>query len=680
MFRFAILTKLVVFFMLALSGTATHAAFQQEGQQEAIDRLKTIGASVSLDDQGRVIALQFPEGVGFGQKDWPLLEQLPDLRDLDLGAIWVNNDILKHVGKLTELRSLNLFGNPIEDAGLTQIEGLQKLETLYLYRTFLDDQALESVVKLKSLRRLNMLDTFLSDKGLKLLGTCKQLKHLSIGNSKAGSFPESFFSPEGIEQLRKDLPNTEISYWGGSDRLDVPEKLNKPAKKAFQKTRVLNVKVAAAPQLSKREGSDWPCFLGPDRDGTSRETGVNVQWNQSLPKLLWHHKVGTGHAAPTIVKGRLLLYHRLPSPQSPAEFVERLSCFHSETGEPLWQVDFPTDYKDPNGYGDGPRSSPVVDNDRIFLLGPSGVVRCLQLVDGKTIWDLDLVESFGCALPTYGMGASPVVLGDLILLTAGASKSNEQAKTVIALDKTNGVFRFGVGDHPASYATPVITEQFGRRWCFVFNQDGLFSFNPDNQKIDFEFPWRANISGCVNAACPVVSGDQVFITEAYKPGGAMLRFGQGDPGVVWQDSKLVRDRIMACHWNTPILKQGLLYGCSGRHRNAGLLKCVDWATGETRWKFQLDGRSSLTYIDGYFVNQSESGLLTLFQATDSGYVEAGRLDQRNAEVMPSYPAWNAPVIAKRIMYLRGKHELIAYDLSLQQEDESTSPDLSEPKN
>ena len=664
MFRVASLIGLVAL-LLALVPTTAHAKFvQQQGLSESIARLKTIGAILSTDDQGKVIAVQFPEGVGFGQKDWHHLEQLSDLRDLNLGSLWVSNDILKHVGKLTELRSLTLYGNPIEDDGLVQIEHLQKLETLYLFRTFLDDESLKSIVKLNSLHRLNMVDTYLTDKGLKLLGTCKQLKHLTIGNSKAEFYPESTFSTAGIDQLRKDLPKTEISYWGGTDRADLAEKLNRQTNKVFQKSKVLNAKVAVAPQLSKREGLDWPCFLGPDRNGTSRETGVNVDWKRSLPKLLWHHKVGTGHAAPTIAKGRLLLYHRVPSPENAAEFVERLSCFHSETGESLWQVDFPTDYKDPYGYGDGPRSTPVVDKDRIFLLGPSGVVRCLQLVDGKTIWDLDLVESFGCSLPTYGMGASPVVLGDLILITAGGSKTDSRAKTVIALDKSSGIFRFGVGDHPASYATPVVVEQFGRQWCFVFNQDGLFSFNPDDQKIDFEFPWRANITGCVNAACPVVSEDQVFITEAYRNGGAMLRFGQGEPEVVWQDTKKVRDKVMACHWNTPILKDGLLYGCSGRHRSAAHLKCVDWSTGKTRWKMELDGRSSLTYIDKHFLSQSESGLLTLFKATDSGYVEAGRLGLRNAEIMPSYPAWNAPVVAKQIMYLRGKHELIAYDLKV----------------
>ena len=119
---------------------------------------------------------------------------------------------------------------------------------------------------------------------------------------------------------------------------------------------------------------------------------------------------------------------------------------------------------------------------------------------------------------------------------------------------------------------------------------------------------------------------------------------------------------MACHWNTPILHDGFLYACSGRHRSHGILKCVEWSTGNSHWQMKLDGRSSLTYIDGHFLNQSESGLLTFFRATPSGYIEAGRLDKSNTKVMPSYPAWAAPVVAKGLMYLRGKHELICYEL------------------
>ena len=428
------------------------------------------------------------------------------------------------------------------------------------------------------------------------------------------------------------------------------------------KVKLKSEQVTAAPDLSSRDGSDWPCFLGPNRNGKSSQTGINTDWNKQRPKLLWHKKTGTGYAAPTVAKGRLLLYHRIPNEAEGERFVERLSCFHAETGENLWQADLPTDYKDLPGYGDGPRSTPLVDGDRVFLLSPAGAFRCLQLVDGKLLWEVNLVNSFNCRLPNYGMGASPVVHRDMVLVVVGSNEQNNESHTVVAFDKSNGVFRYGVGDYPASYATPILQQTFGRWWCFAFNQDGLMSFNPDTGEQDFDFPWQANIAGAANAACPVAKDDQVFVTESYRLGGAMLRFSTGKPSVVWQDSKQVREKIMACHWNTPILHDGFLYACSGRHRSHGTLKWVQWSTGESRWKMKLDGRSSLTYVDGHFLNLSESGLLTLFQATPAGYLEAGRLDKTNAKIIPSYPAWTAPVVARGILYLRGKHELIAYDL------------------
>ena len=212
----------------------------------------------------------------------------------------------------------------------------------------------------------------------------------------------------------------------------------------------------------------------------------------------------------------------------------------------------------------------------------------------------------------------------------------------------------------------------GRDWCFVFQQDGLSVFDPSTGKEDVSVPWRARIAGCANASCPVVDGSQVFISESYKLGGSMFRFGGNQLQPVWQDSPKRREKSMACHWNTPVLHKGFLYGCSGRHRSSGELKCVDWATGTSKWNMRLDGRASLTFVDGHFLCQSESGLLTLFQATPSGYVEAGRIDKSNSAVVPSYPAWTAPVVAKGLMYLRGKHELICFELQNESADQNDS--------
>ena len=207
---------------------------------------------------------------------------------------------------MTQLRTLNLFGNQLDSIALVYIEGMQDLETLYLYRTFIDDDGIESIAKLKKLKRMNMFDTFLTDKGLDRLGKCKQLRNLSIGNSKAGRFPESFFSSEGIQRLRKNLPNSEITYWGGSEKLDVPLMLQRIQQKRDTKAELELVKeVAAASPIAKREqGHDWPRFLGPDGNRKSGETGLVPDWNTQPPKLLWHKSISTGFAAPSIKLGR----------------------------------------------------------------------------------------------------------------------------------------------------------------------------------------------------------------------------------------------------------------------------------------------------------------------------------------------------------------------------------------
>ena len=413
-------------------------AFQSGDQQASIDRLKEIGAVLSTDDDGKIVGLQFPEGSSFDQPDWHHLAQLTGLRDLDLGALYVGNDILKHVGTLTELQTLNLFGNPLDSIALVDIEDLQKLETLYLYRTFIDDEGIRSIAKLKNLRRLNMFDTFLTDKGLELLGKCQDLEHLSIGNSKAGKFPESFFTPRGIERLRKDLAETKITYWGSNERLDSPATIQKPdLKDAAVRvgTKLLSENLKPAKDLSKRQqGFDWPCFLGPDRTGKSNETDIYTDWNRAAPKILWHKKVGTGFAAPSISKGRLLLYHRVPSADETRRFSERVSCFNSETGEEIWKADFAANYDDLNGYGDGPRSTPLIDQDRVYILSPAGVLRCLQLVDGERLWEIDLLHTFNADLPTYGLGASPVTYKDTVMVVLGAEPDNESSHTVLAFE------------------------------------------------------------------------------------------------------------------------------------------------------------------------------------------------------------------------------------------------------
>ncbi len=666
----------VVFSPCRLYAQNSQSRSELAGSAEAV--IVQAGGIVSHDQQGRVVGLQFPENLTLPEHAWIALERLTDLRELDLGAMLVTNERLRHVGKLVNLRALNLFGNPLDSVAIEQLVGLNQLETLYLYRTFVDDEAILSLAKLSRLKRLNIFDTFMTDKGLGYLESCQALRHLSIGNTNPGEmtegkFPESFFTQAGIERLRKRMADTEILVWSKTDSPEVPvEVLNSKRWTVEGMASVASGVVPQAPNLAKRKfGNDWSGFLGLG-DGKSSETGLNMNWRLHPPRLLWHKRVGTGYAAPSIAKGRVLIFHRIDAPNKPARFVERLSCCHSETGESLWHVDSPTHYEDINGYGNGPRSTPVIDSDRVYTVSPSGSLECRQLLDGKLSWKVNLQKQFGRPPDTYGFGTTPVVFEDQLILVVGGTqvKGKSGACGVVAFDKRSGAMLYGVGNDLASYASPQISSFDGRWWCFAFTREGLIGFNPETEKTDFQFPWKSRIAGSVNAASPVVVGNQILISEAYRNGSAMLRLVGDQPQVVWQDSPRQREKSLAMHWATPIYHEGFVYGCSGRHTVDGLLKCVDWRTGQTRWKQKVADRGSLIFVDGHFINLGENGLVTLFKATPDGYLELGRISGEKSGVSLSYPAWTAPVVSHGRLYLRGKHEVVCYDLK---ETEETKP-------
>ena len=356
---------------------------------QAAEYLRRLGAVITDDEQGNPVAFQMPEAIGLSEQAWPYVARLITLEDLDLGGAEMNSERMKLLQPLIKVHKLSLFGALIDSPSMENLVGMRQLETLYLYRTPLDDDAIDWIAKLKDLQHLNMFDTFLTDDGLDRLGQCKQLRHVSIGNSQVGNFPESRFTEAGVERLRDALPNTVISMWGIRDNFDKPTIIAGPEpSKKLEKTIVKVAKVQPADDLATRTtGDDWSSFLGPTADGKSTETGMLTDWRQRLPKLVWHKSVGTGFAAPSISLGRLLLYQRVRTEDPDQRFKERLSCFQSESGNELWQVDFPTRYQDINGYGDGPRSTPVIDGNRVYLFSPEGVLRCLQTVDGKLIWE-----------------------------------------------------------------------------------------------------------------------------------------------------------------------------------------------------------------------------------------------------------------------------------------------------
>jgi outer membrane protein assembly factor BamB len=421
------------------------------------------------------------------------------------------------------------------------------------------------------------------------------------------------------------------------------------------------------PDLGNRTaGSDWPRFLGPSGTGVSPETGILTTWPRGSLRLVWKTQTGSGYGMPSISRGRLFLFDRHGNQA-------RLSCLHSETGEPLWKFEYPTDYEDFYGYNNGPRCCPVVDGNRVYIYGPEGMLHCVRAVDGKPLWKVDTAADFGVVQNFFGVGSTPVVEGDLLIAQVGGSPPGSglspsltqkgNGSGIVAFDKYTGKVRYRVTDELASYAGPVPATIDGRRWCFVFARGGLVGLEPATGKVEFQFPWRARTLESVNASNPVVVGDRVFISETYGPGSALLRVKPGSYELLWSDAKEGRDKRMQCHWNTPIYQDGYLYGCSGRHTDNAELRCLELATGKVMWSEPDLTRTSLMLADGHFLCLGEDGQLRLLKVNPHKYEEVTRLDpDGEAGSLLRYPCWAAPVLSHGLLYLRGKDHLVCLEL------------------
>jgi outer membrane protein assembly factor BamB len=428
---------------------------------------------------------------------------------------------------------------------------------------------------------------------------------------------------------------------------------------------------------TRPQGEDWPTFLGPRGDNTSRETGCQLVWPAAGPRLAWSCPLGESYGICSISRGRCFQFDQ-------RQGAAVLRCLNSETGGPLWEFSYPSEYIDLYNYSSGPRTTPVVDDDRVYIFGVEGMLHCLRTTDGSRLWKVDTQRKFGVVQNFFGVGSTPVVYKELLIVMVGGSPSEDQqvppgqldrvrgnGSAVVAFDKRTGEVRYQLSNDLASYASPRIVQHADRAWCFVFLRGGLLAFDPDNGKQDFYFPWRASLLESVNASTPVVWDDHVFISETYGPGAALLRFAPGKYETIWSDLAARRNKSMQTHWNTPIYHEGYLYGCSGRHTQNAELRCVEAASGKVMWSEPGLSRSSLLYVDGHLICLSEYGTLRVLKATPERYELVSELTPtapssgagRPSVPLLKYPAWAAPALSHGLLYVRGRDLLMCYDLA-----------------
>jgi outer membrane protein assembly factor BamB len=443
------------------------------------------------------------------------------------------------------------------------------------------------------------------------------------------------------------------------------------------KTVVVKATDPLPPDLrSRKTGSDWPTFQGLNGASVSTEKGILRTWPKQGPRIVWEKPLGIGYSMPATSRGRLFLFDRVKDRA-------RLRCMKSETAEHLWSFSYPTAYRDKYNYNGGPRCCPVVDGTRVYIFGAEGMLHCLRASDGKIVWKIDTAKAFGVVQNFFGVGSTPVIEGDLLLVQVGGSPKGSEdtpfedlkgnGTGVVAFDKFTGKVKYKISTELASYASLVLATIDKRRWCFLLARGGLVGFEPSSGKIDFHFPWRASDLESVNASNPVVVGDKVFISECYGLGSALLKVKPNGVKEVWTDAgKPARRKSMRCHWMTPIHLDGYVYGSSGRHTPEAELRCVELATGKVMWSERKLTRSSLLLVDGHFICLSEDGVLRLLRVNPKKYDEVTSVVLRpqdkkgnavpEGELLLEYPCWAAPLLSHGLLYVRGEGRLVCLEL------------------
>jgi outer membrane protein assembly factor BamB len=436
----------------------------------------------------------------------------------------------------------------------------------------------------------------------------------------------------------------------------------------------LGASAAELPDLSTRPGEDWAAFLGPTANGISGISGIATPWPAAGPRVVWHAPLGEGYCAPAVARGRLVMFDRVGESM-------RTRCLEAETGRPLWEHAYPSDYRDTFGYDGGPRAAPVIHGDRVLTFGPEGRLECRSLADGASLWHIDTSADYHVVQNFFGVGAAPLVIaiegGGIVVVQVGGSRPGSAPPAperldlvkgldsgLVAFDLATGRERWRASAQLASYAAPVLATIKGKPRIVAWMRDDLLVVDPATGGVVAEFRWRADELFSAVAASPVVANDQVLLSECYGPGSVLLDLAGGDPRVVRRDRNPRPRKALMAHWATPVFHEGHMYGSSGRNAGDALVSCVEWETGAVKWTEPGLGRASMVLADGHLVVLGEFGDLVLARAAPEAFavVSRAKLVADDSTPLLAPPCWAAPVVARGLLYVRGAGRMVCVDL------------------
>jgi outer membrane protein assembly factor BamB len=380
----------------------------------------------------------------------------------------------------------------------------------------------------------------------------------------------------------------------------------------------------------------WTNFRGPRRDGKYEEANISTNWPANGLPVVWKQPVGVGHASFVVADGKAYTIEQRRSQ-------EVVAAYDMNNGRELWTQKWNAAYTDETG--DGPRATPTWDAGRIYALGATGELRCLDANSGAVIWGKNILSDNQAKNLPWAMAASPLIVDDKVIVLPGGTSG----KSVVAYNKNSGAPVWRVLNDTQAYVSPMLVELAGRRQIIVVSASRVVGLAPENGALLWEYPWNTDMG--INVSQPVmVDRNRFFISSGYGKGAALVEVkGSGNSftaSTVWENNN------MKNKFNSSVLHNGYVYGL-----DEGILVCLDVNTGERKWKNGRYGYGQIILAGSHLIVTSDQGDVALVKATPDAYTEVARFT-----AVPG-KTWNYPALAGGRLLVRNSTEMAAYDIS-----------------
>ena len=382
----------------------------------------------------------------------------------------------------------------------------------------------------------------------------------------------------------------------------------------------------------------WTSFRGPNRDGRYEEMAVSAAWPAQGPPLLWKQPIGLGYASFVIADRRAYTIEQRRGK-------ETVAAYDLDTGRELWTQSWNAVYTDSTG--DGPRATPTWDDGRLYALGATGELRCLDAKNGVVIWGKNILSENQASNLPWAMAASPLIVDDKVILLPGGTSNN----SVVAYNKMTGAPIWKSQSDRQAYVSPMLVTLAGRRQIVVVSASRAFGLEPGDGSMLWSYLWDTDMG--INVSQPImVDGNHFFISSGYGKGAALVEVsGSGknlSTRTVWENVN------MKNKFNSSVLHNGYVYGL-----DEGILTCVDVRTGERKWKGGRYGYGQVLLAGGNLIVMTDNGELVLVRATPDQLSEVARFTALEGKT------WNYPAIAGGRLLVRNANEMAAYNIAAQ---------------